>query len=87
MMRLRLTFAALLLGAGMCLTPAYASVSDAVRDAAKDAAARTREVDKPPAPGKPPQGGPDDLVTCKRDAADMHGPERSRYMTECIRKR
>ena len=28
-----------------------------------------------------------DLVTCKRDADGMRGPERSRFMTQCLRER
>ena len=31
--------------------------------------------------------GSDDLSTCKRDADGMHGPERSRFMTQCLRER
>jgi hypothetical protein len=29
----------------------------------------------------------DDLESCKRDADGMKGPERSRFMTECLRER
>ena len=29
----------------------------------------------------------DDLETCKRDADGMRGPERSRFMTQCLKER
>ena len=29
----------------------------------------------------------DDLASCKRDADGMRGPERSRFMTQCLRER
>ncbi|HEX2829823.1 MAG TPA: hypothetical protein VHP37_25980 [Burkholderiales bacterium] len=29
----------------------------------------------------------DDLASCKRDADGMRGPERSRFMTKCLRER
>ena len=29
----------------------------------------------------------DDLTTCKRDADGMRGPERSRFMTQCLKER
>lgn len=28
-----------------------------------------------------------DTDTCRRDAKGMHGPDRARFMTDCIRKR
>ena len=28
-----------------------------------------------------------DLASCKRDADGMRGPERSRFMTQCLRER
>jgi hypothetical protein len=29
----------------------------------------------------------DDLASCKRDADGMRGPERSRFMTQCLKER
>ena len=34
----------------------------------------------------PPRAG-DDLETCRRDADGMRGPERSRFMTQCLKER
>jgi hypothetical protein len=35
----------------------------------------------------PEDKGPNDLESCKRDADGMKGPERSRFMTSCIKAR
>ena len=31
--------------------------------------------------------GDDDLTSCRRDADGMRGPERSRFMTRCLKER
>ena len=38
-------------------------------------------------PKRKPQQTRDDLDTCKRDAEGMKGPERSRFMTACLKDR
>jgi hypothetical protein len=79
----------MMLAAAVCLGPAQAA-SDGAGDAAKNAAAKAREIPNEihkAVPKTPERDRPDDLVSCKRDAGGMHGPERARFMTECIRKR
>jgi hypothetical protein len=50
-------------------------------DRKKDVAAERSDDRK-----KDARGG-DDLTTCKRDADGMRGPERSRFMTDCLKER
>jgi hypothetical protein len=71
---------------------AAADATHAPRSAREAAAAAARahggKPDTHREDGSPqPKSGGDDLTTCKRDADGMRGPERSRFMTECLRER
>lgn len=62
--------------------PAHAATYD--RD--KSEAAYEKESRKE-GPKRKAQGTREDLDTCKRDAEGMKGPERSRFMTACLKDR
>jgi hypothetical protein len=53
-------------------------------DRKKDAAAEPGDDRKE---ARPAARVGDDLTTCKRDADGMRGPERSRFMTDCLKER
>jgi hypothetical protein len=55
-------------------------------DSGKSEASYEKESRKDGAQRKP-QRTRDDLDTCKRDAEGMKGPERSRFMTACLKDR
>ena len=58
-----------------------------VEAADKGAAATGSEPDVRQDRRAPPERKSDDLTTCKRDADGMRGPERSRFMTRCLKER
>jgi hypothetical protein len=75
----------LVLAALLAAPPAYAG--DTVRDG-KGASARSSDNGERTAkPDKREERTGDDLASCKRDADGKRGPERSRYMTQCLRER
>ena len=82
---MRISLVALLLAA-LAAPPAYAA--DTVRDA-RGASGRSSDdgerIAKPEKRNEERTG--DDLASCKRDADGMRGPERSRFMTQCLRER
>jgi hypothetical protein len=76
-----------LVGAAVfALTPACALAADhdaedkSGRSGNREGEAATRE------PRKSGRTG-DDLESCRRDADGMRGPERSRFMTQCLKDR
>ena len=79
----RSLFIAAILGAAVCAGAAHA--------ASGHDPPRPDKADKPIVRDKPAEKKADrpasDLVTCRRDATNLHGPERARFMTQCIRKR
>lgn len=81
-MRLALVAAAL---AALALPPAHAAESDR-REKAADAPAAGR-IEQDAKKARPAERLGDDLGSCKRDADGMRGPERSRFMTQCLRER
>lgn len=68
----------------LAFAPAYAA-SDG--DDAKSERAEEKAAEKD-APNKDrvPKGA-SDTASCRRDAKGLHGPERARFMTECLRER
>ena len=76
----------MLLLAALAAPPAYAA--DTVRDGkgasgrSSDDGERTAKPEK-----RTEERTGDDLASCKRDADGKRGPERSRYMTQCLRER
>lgn len=68
------------------LFAAVESVPAAEYDHGKSEASYEQEARKE-GPKRKPQRTRDDLDTCKRDAAGMKGPERSRFMTACLKDR
>ena len=77
--------------AALLVSPAYSAESDAETHAenrpaesATDSGSSERNRDKD-TPRRARTG--DDLESCKRDADGMRGPERSRFMTQCLRER
>ncbi|MDB5862693.1 MAG: hypothetical protein JWO70_499 [Betaproteobacteria bacterium] len=70
--------------AGLIINEADAADQDADnksgKPASKEAEPGTREERKGARTG-------DDLESCRRDADGMRGPERSRFMTQCLRER
>jgi hypothetical protein len=81
--RLNPIIIAAILGIAVCAGAAHAA---SAQDAAKsDHAAPTVERDKPA--GKKAEKPWSDVTSCRRDAVKLHGPERARFMTQCIRKR
>ena len=71
--------------AALALPPAHAAHAE--RDKGKDASAPAADSGnaKKEARAAPRTG--DDLASCKRDADGMRGPDRSRFMTQCLRER
>jgi hypothetical protein len=54
--------------------------TDRARSSDGDERQKSRETRRQPRIG-------DDLESCKRDADGMRGPERSRFMTQCLKER
>lgn len=72
---------AAIFGAGLCLNGAQAvEGGEQAERQSKKAAAHDKAAKKS-------ERRPNDFASCKRDAADLHGPERGRFMTECLRRR
>ena len=53
---------------------------DRARNAEDDDRQKSKDARRPARVG-------DDLETCRRDADGMRGPERSRFMTQCLKER
>jgi hypothetical protein len=78
------------LGVALALSPLFAQASnnDSKATATQDQQQKGKESDqKSSADTKAADKAPNDLVSCKRDADGMRGPERSRFMTACLRER
>jgi hypothetical protein len=81
--RLRGILSVSLLTCAFALAPCYVNAADTDKPAESpqkgqdQKAASSEKVPKPP----------DDLSSCRRDADGMRGPERSRFMTSCLRER
>ena len=76
--------AAALLAWAFAAPPAAASNNDS-----KEAQTQQKDKGARPSPSsdKASDKGPNDLESCKRDADGMKGPERSRFMTACLKDR
>ena len=85
-MRKRFATIALLLAA-LAAPPAFAA--DTGRDDGKGASARSSDDGERPTKQekRSDERAGDDLASCKRDADGMRGPERSRFMTQCLKER
>ena len=81
--RLKYILTASIFGASLCLNPAQA-VEGGGEQAERESEKAAAEREKAP---KKDERRPNDLASCKRDATDLHGPERARFMTECLRRR
>ena len=69
---------------GLCLGFANAYAVETEESKSERAEEQSR---KDTAEKKRPKRTRDDLDTCKRDAEGLKGPERSRFLTECLRDR
>lgn len=72
---------AAMFGAGLCVNPAQAG------EAGEQAGRESGKAAAPDKAAKKNEQRANDLVSCKRDAADLHGPERGSFMTKCLRRR
>ncbi len=81
-MRLRYSTAALILSVLLVVPGAVAA-----EDENKAGAATEKRAEPRPAPKDDAANVGGDLASCKRDADGMRGPERSRFMTACLRER
>jgi hypothetical protein len=72
--------------AGLLAVPAAVLASNNAGKAAADSRDAGRKSSADPAQPKDQRPG-SDLESCKRDADGMKGPERSRFMTECLKQR
>ena len=78
--------------AALMAAPAFAAVNEgdgetrSAQTAVEGDAERERERERGRDMRKPERAGAD-LESCKRDADGMRGPERSRFMTQCLRER
>lgn len=77
---------AAIFGASLCLNPAQAAEGGG-EPVERESKATAVEHDKGDRARKKDERRPDDLESCKRDATDLHGPERARFMTDCLRER
>ena len=68
-------------------SPAAAAEYDPGKSEASYEKESRKETAERDAPGRKSQGTRADLDTCKRDANGMKGPERSRFMTACLKDR
>ena len=84
--RAKYILTASIFGASLCLNPAQA-VEGGGEPAERESEKTAAEHDKRDRAGKKDERRPDDLESCKRDATELHGPERARFMTECLRER
>ena len=80
---LRSTLSVALLACAFALAPCYVNAADADKAGGR----QQKGQDQKAAPGEKAAKSPDDLTSCKRDADGMKGPERSRFMTSCLRER
>ena len=70
------------------LTPSQLMAAESDSESRKQAEApKERSSQQKGASVDPADKAPNDLESCKRDADGMRGPERSRFMTSCIRER
>lgn len=83
--RAKYILTASIFGASLCLNPAQAVEGGG--EPAERESEKTAERDKRERAGKKGERRLGDLESCKRDATDLHGPERARFMTECLRER
>ena len=78
-----------LLLAALAAPPAYADADAATVRDGRGAIGRSSDdgerTAKPERPSEERTG--DDLASCKRDADGKRGPERSRFMTQCLKER
>jgi hypothetical protein len=78
--------AAAVLAWALAIPPASASNNDN-----KDTQTETQQKDKggqrPSSNDKSADKSPNEFASCKRDADGMKGPERSRFMTTCLKER
>ena len=81
MMYLRAVMAAVLLGTALCASAAERPDEAPPRESAD------KEPAEQPAAKKRDDAKGRDLTSCRRDAKGLHGPERARFMTECLRNR
>ena len=81
MMYMRAVIAAVVLGTAMCTSAAERPDEAPPRESAD------REPAEQPATKKRDDAKGRDLTSCRRDAKGLHGPERARFMTECLRER
>ncbi len=71
-----------------CVFAVASPVHAAKYDPQKSEASYEKESEsRKDAPKRKAQNTRDDLDTCKRDAEGMKGPERSRFMTACLKDR
>jgi hypothetical protein len=72
--------------AALAAPPAFAA--DTSREEKGEAARMSEDAERTPKQEKrTAERIGDDLASCKRDADGMRGPERSRFMTQCLRER
>jgi len=64
----------------LAFVPAHAASDDAKSDRAKDKAAERSDAPKKETVRQ-------DFASCRRDARDLEGPERARFMTKCLHDR
>jgi hypothetical protein len=81
MMYMRALIAAVVLGTAMCTSAADRPDEAPPRESAD------KESAEQPATKKRGDAKGRDLSSCRRDAKGLHGPERARFMTECLRNR
>ena len=81
---IRKLFAVSLLAVSCGSGSAYAVESEDTKAERTEAQDQSR---KDTAEKKRPIRTRDDLDSCKRDAEGMKGPERARFLTECLRER
>ena len=85
-MRSASTLAAGWLAVALALSPAALAAGENDGDS-KTAQAEQRERDTAKASTERGDKPTTDLESCKRDAEGMKGPDRSRFMTACLRER
>ena len=85
----RIVAAGLFAWAAACTSSlTVAAESDADSESRKQSEAqKDRGAQQQAASIDPADKAPNDLESCKRDADGMKGPERSRFMTSCLRER
>jgi hypothetical protein len=68
------------LALALAFVPAHAASDDAKSDRAKDKAAERTDAPKKKTVRQ-------DFASCRREARDLDGPERARFMTKCLHER